>query len=228
MSSFGLRRHSGPPPESLPSGASHMPPDPLRELGGVAEQRSYLRSVAADGLDPRLHRGGGERNRLGRPAAPRAAGAGEGEQLPLDVRKLLVVGDPVAEGALRGGAEQPMVDVAAHTERSEDPIGGRKLRQPRGEVGDERLFGRRDRAEQRRQIGVQGGPGAGIATVDRFELASTAWRAAIALAMALTSFTIYDLLGRTLYSWLMTLNIVSVGALGLFAGLAYLRRRALA
>jgi uncharacterized membrane protein len=67
-----------------------------------------------------------------------------------------------------------------------------------------------------------------VCLVDRFDAASNAWRIATALAMAFTSFTIYDLLGRTLYSWLMTLNVVSVGALALFACLALLRRRSLA
>jgi hypothetical protein len=42
------------------------------------------------------------------------------------------------------------------------------------------------------------------------------------------SFTIYDLLGRALYSRLMAINIVSVSALGLFVCLANLRRKAIA
>jgi hypothetical protein len=67
-----------------------------------------------------------------------------------------------------------------------------------------------------------------VCLVDRFYLISTGWRVVTALAMALTSFTIYDLLGRALYSRLMSVNIVSLGALGLFICLAHLRRRFLA
>ena len=67
-----------------------------------------------------------------------------------------------------------------------------------------------------------------VCLVDRFDLTSTGWRVVTALAMAVTSFTIYDLLGRPLYSRLMSINIVSVGALALFVCLAHLRKRALA
>ena len=67
-----------------------------------------------------------------------------------------------------------------------------------------------------------------VCLVDRFDLTSTRWRIATAAAMALTSFTIYDLLGRALYSRLMAISIVSVSALGLFVCLAHLRRRSLA
>jgi hypothetical protein len=54
------------------------------------------------------------------------------------------------------------------------------------------------------------------------------WRVATAVAVGFMSFTIFDLLGRTLYSHLMAVNIVSVAALALFAALVYLRHRALA
>jgi multisubunit Na+/H+ antiporter MnhF subunit len=57
---------------------------------------------------------------------------------------------------------------------------------------------------------------------------SAGWRVATALAMAFTSFTIYDLLGRELYVRLMAINVVSVSALGLFICLAHLRHRSLA
>jgi hypothetical protein len=67
-----------------------------------------------------------------------------------------------------------------------------------------------------------------VCLVDRFDLTSSGWRLAAALAMVLTGFTIYDLLGRSLYSRLMSINIVSVSALGLFICLAHLRRRSLA
>lgn len=67
-----------------------------------------------------------------------------------------------------------------------------------------------------------------VCLADRFDVMSAPWRAATALAMTFMSFTIYDLLGRALYSRLMAVNVVSVSAFGLFLCLAYLRRRALA
>jgi len=67
-----------------------------------------------------------------------------------------------------------------------------------------------------------------VCLVDRYAAMSTGWRVATAVAMALMSFTIYDLLGRALYSRLMAINIVSVSALGLLVCLAHLRRRSLA
>jgi multisubunit Na+/H+ antiporter MnhF subunit len=57
---------------------------------------------------------------------------------------------------------------------------------------------------------------------------SRGWRVAAALAMAFMSFTIYDLLGRSLYAKLMAINVVSVSALVLFLCLALVRRRAVA
>jgi hypothetical protein len=67
-----------------------------------------------------------------------------------------------------------------------------------------------------------------VCLVDRLDEMSGGWRAAAVLAMVFTSFTIYDLLGRALYSRLMAVNIVSVSAIGLLLCLAHLRRRALA
>lgn len=67
-----------------------------------------------------------------------------------------------------------------------------------------------------------------VCLVDRFDLTSTGWRMATALALAFMSFTIFDLIGRVLYARLMAINIVSVCALGLFICLAHLRQRALA
>jgi Glycosyltransferase family 87 len=67
-----------------------------------------------------------------------------------------------------------------------------------------------------------------ICLVDRFDLMAVGWRVATALAMAAMSFTIYDVLGRTLYTRLMAINIVSVSAIGLFLCLAHLRRRSVA
>ena len=67
-----------------------------------------------------------------------------------------------------------------------------------------------------------------ICLVDRFSEMSVPWRAATAIAAGLMSFTIFDLLGRALYSRLMAVNIVSVAALALFASLAHLRAKELA
>ena len=67
-----------------------------------------------------------------------------------------------------------------------------------------------------------------VCLVDRFDLTSTGWRIATALALAFMSFTIFDLIGRTLYFRLMAINVVSVCAITLFVCLAHLRRRALA
>lgn len=67
-----------------------------------------------------------------------------------------------------------------------------------------------------------------VLLVDRFSEMTTPWRVATAVAFGLMSFTIFDLLGRTLYSRLMAINIVSVAALVLFVALAHLRHRSLA
>lgn len=67
-----------------------------------------------------------------------------------------------------------------------------------------------------------------VCLVDRFDLTSTGWRIATALALAFMSFTIFDLIGRTLYFRLMAINVVSVCAITLFVCLAHLRRRSLA
>jgi hypothetical protein len=67
-----------------------------------------------------------------------------------------------------------------------------------------------------------------ICLVDRFTDMSGPWRVATAVAVGFMSFTIFDLLGRTLYSRLMAVNVVSLAALTLFASLLYLRHRALA
>ena len=67
-----------------------------------------------------------------------------------------------------------------------------------------------------------------ICVVDRFRDLTVPWRVTAALALGFMSFTIYDLLGRTLYSRLMLVNIVSVCALALVVCLAHLRWRALA
>ena len=62
-----------------------------------------------------------------------------------------------------------------------------------------------------------------VCLVDRFRESSKGWRATAATGFLLTSFTIYDLLGRTVYLHLMSLSVVTVGALLLAACLVRLR-----
>lgn len=67
-----------------------------------------------------------------------------------------------------------------------------------------------------------------VCLVDRFREMSIAWRAVTAAGFALTSLTIYDILGRALYAQLTQWSVVTVGAVALAASLARLRWRALA
>jgi glycosyl transferase family 87 len=64
--------------------------------------------------------------------------------------------------------------------------------------------------------------------VDRWNALPRAWQVTVSAAFFLTSFTIFDLLGRTLYTWLMEVAGVSVGAVLIAACLVRLRRQALA
>jgi hypothetical protein len=67
-----------------------------------------------------------------------------------------------------------------------------------------------------------------VVLVDRWRELSISWRALTALGIFLTSFTIFDLLRRTLYIFLMEWSGVSVGAVLIAACLIHLRWRALA
>lgn len=67
-----------------------------------------------------------------------------------------------------------------------------------------------------------------VCLLDRFSEVTMPWRITTAAALGFMSFTIYDLLGRALYSHLMAVNIVSVCALALFVCLIHLRARAVA
>jgi hypothetical protein len=67
-----------------------------------------------------------------------------------------------------------------------------------------------------------------VCLIDRFGEMTPPWRAVTAVAAGLMSFTIFDLLGRALYTRLMAVNIVSVAALALFVSLAHLRGRGVA
>ena len=67
-----------------------------------------------------------------------------------------------------------------------------------------------------------------VCLADRFGEMTTPWRVATVVAVGFMSFTIFDLLGRTVYSRLMAVNVVSVAALTLFVVLVHLRHRSLA
>jgi hypothetical protein len=64
--------------------------------------------------------------------------------------------------------------------------------------------------------------------VDRWRDLSPSWRAAALMGFSLTSFTIFDLLRRPLYTLLMQVSAVSVGAVVIAACLIHLRWRAIA
>jgi hypothetical protein len=67
-----------------------------------------------------------------------------------------------------------------------------------------------------------------VCLVDRVAEMSRTWRIVTWSAIAVMSFTIFDLLGRTLYTRLMALSVVSVAVCVLVVSLSYLRWRELA
>jgi hypothetical protein len=67
-----------------------------------------------------------------------------------------------------------------------------------------------------------------VCLIDRFRATPQAWRTVTTAGFLLTSFTIYDLLGRTLYLSLMAVSAVTVGAVLLAAGVVRLRLTAAA
>jgi hypothetical protein len=67
-----------------------------------------------------------------------------------------------------------------------------------------------------------------VCLVDRVAEMSRSWRIVTWSAIAVMSFTIFDLLGRTLYTRLMALSVVSVAVCVLVVSLSYLRWRELA
>jgi hypothetical protein len=67
-----------------------------------------------------------------------------------------------------------------------------------------------------------------VCLVDRVAEMSRAWRVVTWSAIAVMSFTIFDLLGRTLYTRLMALSVVTVAVCVLAVSLGYLRWRELA
>ena len=67
-----------------------------------------------------------------------------------------------------------------------------------------------------------------VCLLDRLRDMNAAERAFTVIALAMMGLTIYDLVGRTLYFWLLSIAAISIGAIGLLVSLAYLRYRALA
>jgi len=67
-----------------------------------------------------------------------------------------------------------------------------------------------------------------ICLLDRWTELGRGWRVFAGASLGLMCFTIFDLMGRALYSRLMALSIVSVAALGLVVVLAHLRWKAIA
>jgi hypothetical protein len=64
--------------------------------------------------------------------------------------------------------------------------------------------------------------------VDRWRDLAPTWRAVALTGFFLTSFTVFDLLGRRLYIQSMQLAVVTVGAMLIATCLIHLRYRALA
>ncbi len=67
-----------------------------------------------------------------------------------------------------------------------------------------------------------------ICVVDRLPEMPRPWRYTTMAALAVMSFTIFDLVGRTIYTRMMAMSVISVSACVLIAALAYLRWRELA
>ena len=67
-----------------------------------------------------------------------------------------------------------------------------------------------------------------LCVLDRWSDVARTWRVISVLAIGLISFTIFDLLGRAIYTKLMAISIMTVAAIALVACLANLRWRALA
>jgi hypothetical protein len=67
-----------------------------------------------------------------------------------------------------------------------------------------------------------------VCLLDRFGDMARGWRLGVLFGLAATSFTIFDLLGRSLYTRLMSISVVTVGAAVLLTSLAHVRRRGLA
>jgi hypothetical protein len=67
-----------------------------------------------------------------------------------------------------------------------------------------------------------------VLLVDRWGDVSVGWRIAIAAALATTSLTVFDLVGRALYGRILASSVETVAVLVLAVALGQIRRRALA
>lgn len=67
-----------------------------------------------------------------------------------------------------------------------------------------------------------------VCLLDRWKDVSPGWRVMTGVALATMGLTVFDLMGRTLYSRFMALSLVTVAAIGAAAALANLRRKSLA
>ena len=67
-----------------------------------------------------------------------------------------------------------------------------------------------------------------VCLVDRWGELTKRWQWGLGIALALMGLTVFDLMGRTLYSQFMALSLVTVSALAVAAGLVHARRRGLA
>jgi hypothetical protein len=67
-----------------------------------------------------------------------------------------------------------------------------------------------------------------VCLMDRWPETSRGWQVASGLALILMSFTLFDLMGRTLYAHFMALSIVTVAAISLALAVAQLRWKQLA
>jgi hypothetical protein len=67
-----------------------------------------------------------------------------------------------------------------------------------------------------------------VCLVDRWRDLTKVWQWGLGAALAVMSFTMFDILGRTLYGRVMALSLVSVCALAVAVGLLHVRWRRLA
>lgn len=67
-----------------------------------------------------------------------------------------------------------------------------------------------------------------VCLVDRWRELTRPWQSALGAALSLMGFTVFDIMGRTLYGQFMALSLISVCALTAAGGLVHLRWRGLA
>ncbi len=72
------------------------------------------------------------------------------------------------------------------------------------------------------------GTPAAVCMLDRWGVVSLGWRIFFGATLAVVGLTIFDIMGRALYSRFMALSVVTVGAVGMLVALAHLRARRVA